>query len=204
MSISNLNCPSLLSRGNFQAKISNYIISIIGPSLRSNSSLLTQLQDSLDMPRKGVNFVGPVPDVWPKGQVSHLRSWLRFCTQRGISGPLSSSKLSDFAAFLIVRGYSSTNCYLSSVVTAEGSTVVEPLFERNYTRLRRRVTSKLTKMNLNRAPEPDVPRPVRTTTDESRRCANRAGYRTRVCGREAMGVERVILRTKKRGVVTNW
>ena len=63
--------------------------------------------------------------------------------------PLSSSKLSDFAAFLIVRGYSSTNCYLSSVVTAEGSTVVEPLFERNYTRLRRRVTSKLTKMNLN-------------------------------------------------------
>ena len=29
-------------------------------------------------------------------------------------------------------------------------------------------------------------------------------FRTIVYGREAMGVERVILRTKKRGVVTNW
>ena len=94
------------------------------------------------MPRKGKrNFGGSIPQIFSKPCNSHITTWVEFKKQRGITGPLTSVVLRQFAACLLGRfRFSSTNGYLSSVVSYEGHAVQEALFERNYACLRAAVS----------------------------------------------------------------
>ncbi len=79
--------------------------------------------------------------IEPKYNASHLKRWTAYKSDMGV-GKASVDHLVDFAECLLGEDISSSNNYLSTVVTYEvdsGNMVEDVFFERRYGKLRDRI-----------------------------------------------------------------
>ena len=98
------------------------------------------------MPR--ADFTTAVPKVIKNtgtDQGPKIRMWKKFRALRPKEGPVTTGYLRDYANYLLDKDYQSTNCYLSIAVSLEEENIEEPLFLRNYSKLRAQVDARLKK-----------------------------------------------------------